>query len=132
MIFEEQSFGVQCDNCLLIYEESGTGYCLQVSEDNLHPEDDGWHVDDGKHYCPDCHYIDDEDKLHIANIPPVYIIIADFPGNKDFPVGKKITFEAWPACSSHWQHKVTDCQGERIWLSHYFEDFPHIFKRVYK
>lgn len=34
------------------------------------PENDGWHVtEDGKHYCPECHIIDDDDNLIIKPKP---------------------------------------------------------------
>jgi len=60
--------------------------------------------------------------------PPVYEVIADYPNNKDFPVGKIINFEPWEVC--HWQHKVKDCQGERMWLTYFFDNYPHLFKRI--
>jgi hypothetical protein len=58
--------------------------------------------------------------------PPIYKVIADYPGNKDFPVGKIITFVPWN--TYYWQHIISDCQGERMWLSTFFEKYPHIFQ----
>lgn len=130
MYFKEECVGVQCDNCRTVYEQKHTGYCMFVDYENLHPEDDDWHVEDGKHFCPSCFTVDDNDKLHIKPIAPLYEVIADFPGNKDFPVGKIITFEPWN--TYYWQHKVEDCQGPRTWLSEYFDQFPYLFKRVWE
>ena len=61
--------------------------------------------------------------------PPIYKVIGDYPDNKDFPVGKIIEFEKWN--EYYWQHKIIDCQGERTWLSEYFDKYPHLFKRVW-
>jgi len=62
------------------------------------------------------------------NSTPTYEVIADFPNNKDFPVGKIITFNPWN--DSYWQHSVEDCQGVRTWLSEYFDNYPHLFKKL--
>ena len=130
MYFKEECVGVQCDNCGTVYEQNFTGYCMFADYENLHPEEDGWYVDEGKHYCRECHTIDDNDVLHITPVSPIFEVTAEFPNNQDFPVGKKITFEQWNKI--YWQHKVSDCQGDRTWLSEYFEKFPYLFKRVYK
>jgi hypothetical protein len=69
MIHKIDSFLIECDVCKKVYE-NGDGYTLFAHDlDNAHPEDVGWHVgeDDtehkGKHYCSDCHHIDDEDNV---------------------------------------------------------------------
>jgi len=64
----------------------------------------------------------------MENTKPQYIVIAEFPNNKDFPIGKLIDFTPWNG--THWQHVVNDCQGERMWLSDYFEKYPHLFAKV--
>jgi hypothetical protein len=64
----------------------------------------------------------------MRDIPPVYEVIADFPDNKDFPVGKFIRFERWN--TFYWVHSIEDCQGKREWLSDFFDKYPHIFKKT--
>lgn len=130
MYFKEECIGVQCNNCGITYEDY-SGIAMWADKENLHPEESGWHVDGEVHYCKSCHHIDDDDKLHVKMISPVYEVIADFPGNKDFPVGKRITFEPLAYSPGNWECKVSDCQGERKWLSHYFDNFPHLFKKVF-
>jgi hypothetical protein len=61
---------------------------------------------------------------------PIYRVIADFPDNKDFPVGDTITLVRWRVSDIYWAYKVKDCQGEREYLSDFFDKYPHIFKRV--
>lgn len=55
---------LECDNCGDHYED-GHGFAIFVDEGSVNPEDDDWHEIDGKHYCPDCHTIDDDDNLII-------------------------------------------------------------------
>jgi hypothetical protein len=61
---------------------------------------------------------------------PQVKVIADFPGNKDFELGKVIEFEPWN--ESYWQYKVEDCQGERVYLLEFFERYPYLFEIVGK
>jgi len=133
MFFKEECIGAQCDNCGVVFE-TYAGIAVWADKENLHPEDEGWHVDGDVHYCHSCHKIDDNDKVVIVRrIPPVFEVIADFPGNKDFPLGKRIEFHPWSSSSPdlYWEHAVEDCQGKRTWLSHYFELFPHLFKKIF-
>jgi len=67
-------------------------------------------------------------KKDIANLAPVYEVIAGYPNNNDFPIGKIIEFKSWNG--SYWQHSVEDCQGKRTWLSEYFDNYPHLFKKI--
>lgn len=57
-----------CNNCGEIYcDDDGTGFSIWLTESdaNEHADNDGWylHGDDGKHYCPSCYEIDDDDNL---------------------------------------------------------------------
>jgi hypothetical protein len=61
---------------------------------------------------------------------PCYRVIADYPDNKDFPVGKIVTFRRWNNSTIYWEHVVKDCQGERSWLSGWFDQYPHIFQKI--
>ena len=55
-IFEERCFGVECDNCGEVHEESVTGFRIFVDEcaatDGAY--EDGWKEIDGNWYCPEC------------------------------------------------------------------------------
>jgi hypothetical protein len=62
--------------------------------------------------------------------PPCYQVIADYPENKDFPVGEKIRLHRWGSCTIYWSYKVKDCQGEREYLTDFFDKYPHIFRRI--
>src|SRR4051812_43728366 len=61
---------------------------------------------------------------------PSYRVIADYPDNKDFQVGQVITLTRWRSSTLYWCYTVKDCQGEREWLSDWFNKYPHIFERV--
>lgn len=69
-------------------------------------------------------------RKQVLEEPPLYKVIADYPDNKDFPVGKIITFRRWNASTIYWEHVVNDCQGERSWLSEWFDKYPHLFQRL--
>ena len=63
---------LSCDNCGEIYkDEDGSGFSIWVAESDAKDaaESDGWYMldDDEKHYCPNCHDIDDEDNLIIKS-----------------------------------------------------------------
>jgi hypothetical protein len=64
------------------------------------------------------------------NEPPCFEVIADYPDNKDFPVGKIVWCRRWGNSTLYWAHYVKDCQGERSWMSEWFEKYPHIFKKI--
>lgn len=59
---------IVCDNC----EEHFSDYndfSIFPDEQSAHPEGHDWHVTgDGKHYCPKCHKIDDNDNLIITTL----------------------------------------------------------------
>lgn len=61
---------------------------------------------------------------------PIYEVIADFPGNNDFPVGKTITLTSWRASTIYWAYHVKDCQGPREYIREFFDKYPHLFKRI--
>ena len=58
---------ITCDNCKETFMDDHTGFSIYVDENGAHDaaDNDGWYSEDGKHYCPDCHTIDDEDNLII-------------------------------------------------------------------
>lgn len=62
-------------------------------------------------------------------LKPRYKVVADYPGNRDFPVGKIIEFHPWESCRDYWEHSVEDCQGKRSWLEQFFIDYPNIFHK---
>ena len=134
MYIKEELTGIECDNCKDQYRAKHTDFSFFTDEGNAMESawDDGWVQDqsNGKHYCPDCHTVDDEDNIILKKLSPIYLVIAEFPENKDFPKGKKIEFEPWTNQPDYWMHVVEDCQGRIEWLSGYFDNFPAIFKRL--
>lgn len=132
MYNKEESICITCDNCGETFLDDHTGFALYADEINANEAADnaGWYSEDSKHYCPDCHTIDDDDNLVLKNLPPSYEVIAEFPNNIDFPKGKKIEFQPWAECSLYWAHIIEDCQGKREWLSGHFDNYPHLFRRI--
>lgn len=59
---------IECNNCGDIYEDS-RGFSIFSLESDVHPEDDGWYLENSEcqdiHYCPNCHEIDEQDNLII-------------------------------------------------------------------
>lgn len=55
---------ILCDNCKVHYTDYN-GFAIFIDASNANPEDNGWYVSEGVHYCPDCHTITDDDVLHI-------------------------------------------------------------------
>lgn len=64
--------------------------------------------------------------------PPCYKVIADFPDNKDFPIGKVFILHNWRSSNIYWVYIIKDCKGEREYLSDFFDKYPHLFERVNK
>lgn len=69
MIHEEKCYCVTCDNCGKTYEDVNTGFTLWVdnSEANENVQDNDWYKDGDKHYCPNCHTVDEDDNLIIKD-----------------------------------------------------------------
>lgn len=67
-------------------------------------------------------------KRYMALKEPVnYRVIADFPNNKDFPVGETITLQPWQGID--WIYVKSDCQGVRTYLASYLDKFPYLFQK---
>lgn len=64
-----------CDHCNNLFEEPHEGFTFRYSEDNLLEDisNNDWKTgdskynegEDGKHYCSECWYSDDNDKFHL-------------------------------------------------------------------
>ncbi|MNL39076.1 hypothetical protein D3C87_1613310 [compost metagenome] len=66
MIHKIECATITCDGCNDDYEAAFTGFTIFLDESTAEDcaKDDDWHVtDDGKHYCPKCHDINDNDQL---------------------------------------------------------------------
>lgn len=62
-IFEETMYGVQCDSCGKIYDD-GDGHNVWPDKSQAFSnaqEWNNWIEHEGKHYCPECYEIDDND-----------------------------------------------------------------------
>ena len=67
MIKEVKSYFLRCDNCDKTYIESRNNYCIWLDastaiEDAMNED---WIEHGGKHYCPNCYTIDDNDNITI-------------------------------------------------------------------
>jgi hypothetical protein len=70
MYTKVECVALYCDNCKEQFEEFNSGFSIFIDENQAHENADnaGWYLHDGKQYCPDCHWIDDEDNLIIKLI----------------------------------------------------------------
>ena len=58
---------ITCDNCGETFIDYRSGFSIFNDGNSAHEaaDDYGWYSENGKHYCPDCHIIDDNDNLVI-------------------------------------------------------------------
>lgn len=63
------------------------------------------------------------------DIPPIYELYTDFPGNKDFKPCEPIVLNHKMG-GIYWEYKVSDCQGERSYTEDFFIKYPHLFRPV--
>ena len=65
MIHKQDCYSITCDNCEIPYEEISTGFNLWIDFSTAEESaiENEWYELGGKHYCPDCYKIDDNDKL---------------------------------------------------------------------
>lgn len=70
MIHEVTMFSISCDNCNEDYIESHNGWSAMNDQSSIQElaDNDGWHTDDEKHYCPNCFTINDEDNLILKQV----------------------------------------------------------------
>ena len=61
---------ITCNNCGETFTDDHSGFSIYVDENGAHEAADnsGWYSLSGKHYCPNCHSIDDNDILHIKKL----------------------------------------------------------------
>lgn len=59
-----EAFMIECDNCKEHYENY-EGFAIFIDKQAAEEDacEDGWTIQDDKHYCDKCHHFDDEDKL---------------------------------------------------------------------
>lgn len=67
MYNEVECIMVSCDNCKETYRDDNSGFSIFLDKGtaNEYACNDEWYEVDGKHYCPECHTINDEDELTI-------------------------------------------------------------------
>ena len=75
MINEIKCIIISCDVCDKTFENYN-GFSIFYDQHNVHPEDIGWYVEKGKHYCPECHKID-EDGFLILPVPAPVTVKSD-------------------------------------------------------
>lgn len=66
-LIEEKLYTIQCDNCKDAYQDddSGFGWWMDYSDAWEKANNDGWTLEEDKHYCDKCHHYNDEDELII-------------------------------------------------------------------
>lgn len=60
MVIAEVFYGVKCDRCGEIYESGEHAYYMDESEAQEQALESEWGELNGKHYCPNCHSVDEE------------------------------------------------------------------------
>jgi len=67
MYNEVKCISITCDNCGADFIDDHTGFSIFVDEISANDNVDNteWCCEDGKHYCPECHTINDNDELVI-------------------------------------------------------------------
>jgi hypothetical protein len=64
---------IACDNCDEIFQDSSTDFSIFLDEGSARDycvnHENGWTEHEGKHYCPDCHEIDEEDNFILKPKP---------------------------------------------------------------
>ena len=66
MIIPITMFGCTCDGCNEQWFDETNYYIAFTDESSIKDNvsnDETWHTDGDKHYCPACHKIDDDDNL---------------------------------------------------------------------
>lgn len=61
MFVQRIFYGVKCDKCGIQYEEGEYSYWWAEYESIESAKDEGWIEKDDKHYCQDCHEVEDEE-----------------------------------------------------------------------
>ena len=66
MIKEVKMYTVQCDNCKCTSGDNSEFSCWNDESTALdEAKESEWIESEGKHYCPDCYSIDDDDNIII-------------------------------------------------------------------
>lgn len=72
MIVEVKMYACKCDNCGKQWEDDHYGWTAMTDEFSIKQmiaEEDGWHEEDGKHYCNDCFQgYDDNDEVMLREL----------------------------------------------------------------
>lgn len=64
---------LECDRCKDHFQDPHTDFSIYTDESAIgeHAQENDWYMfgEDGKHYCPKCYTVDDEDNITIK--PPI-------------------------------------------------------------
>lgn len=58
-----------------------------------------------------------------------YKVIANWPSMKDFSLNQIIVLDK-EFSPQYMMWTITDCQGERRYITKFFDDYPHLFKKL--
>ena len=69
MFHTVECFVISCDDCGEDYTDEHTGFTIYNDKNSANEccQEDDWYEDYGKHYCPLCYKINDEDELIIKS-----------------------------------------------------------------
>lgn len=73
MIIKDVFYGVKCDRCGTQYEDGESSYWYDESVAIENSMEDEWIECNQKHYCPNCHELDDEGGFIIYEEYPKYL-----------------------------------------------------------
>lgn len=92
MTYETIMYGIKCNRCQAIYEDS-EGANLAVDrhgdlEDSA--QEDGWYVNGDRHYCPNCYTINENDE--VVTKPLIDYYFFKFKNVLQMLTGRQYTF----------------------------------------
>ena len=123
MIKKIESFSLYCDHCGEELVTHHDGFSIFVDESQAHEnaDNEGWESNDGIYYCPECHFFDDEDVLHLRpERKKEAVSLQATPSPKDQPEGQNTL--RWVKASERLPEKegvdnLLPCKihGEYLW-----------------
>lgn len=101
---------ITCDNCGDEFIDNHSGFSIYVDENGAQEaaDDYGWHSEGGKHYCHDCHTINDNDELviDITRAKP-----KDWGIKSQVATGMLVSNSLY-GCPFHYCDKNPKCEGK--------------------
>lgn len=92
MTYETIMYGIKCNRCQAIYEDSeGANLAVDRHGDlEESAQEDGWYVNGDRHYCPNCHTINENDE--VVTKPLIDYYFFKFKNELQMLTGRQYTF----------------------------------------